>query len=554
MKHIKQLFALFLCLCLFVGGAVPAFAEAKAIDIYDDSYYYYYDRTFRVETSLADELKALGLFNGRLNADGTVDYALEKAPTRVEALVLYLRVLGKDQEALSQDWEHPFTDVPPWANKYVGYAYQMGYTKGVKDDEEGHLFGSGNATANMYLTFVLRALGYTDSGEVPDFSWRDPQPLARSLGLLPYQVDTEDFLRADAVSISHAALSAEVKGGGPLYERLIEQGVFTKETLTEVTGLGAVYAHKRLSAEEIYAKCSSAVFYIEVYDSDGWITKTGSGFFINRSGMAVTNYHVISGAAGLDVYTTDGEWYDVAGVYDYSVEEDWAIIQVEGTGFNYLRICSEEPAGGATVYTIGSPLGLQNTIAQGLISNPARWDNGVKYIQTSAAISHGSSGGALVDKYGEVIGVTSATYEDGQNLNLALPMSYVMQAYTEGELYSFAEISSGEIVGFLTLDVEEVYLNTGDFYPVVCTADVYSDGSPWYMLEYYIYTDGIIGASWEGWDGNSNQLILEAVESGATQVVVWLYASEDVDEYGDLIDPQILDTQLFMVYVDTPQN
>ena len=181
-----------------------------------------------------------------------------------------------------------------------------------------------------------------------------------------------------------------------------------------------------LTAEQIYAKCSPAVFYVEVYDKQGRAFATGSGFFINSDGTAVTNYHVIKGAASAMIKMASGDKiYEVEGVYDYNVKNDWAVIKIDGKDFPYLELDESEVVGGATVYAIGSPLGLDNTISQGLISNTNRVLDNVRFIQTSAAISGGSSGGALINKVGKVIGITSAGFDGGQNLNLALPISVI---------------------------------------------------------------------------------------------------------------------------------
>ena len=196
-----------------------------------------------------------------------------------------------------------------------------------------------------------------------------------------------------------------------------------------------------MTAETIYSACSPAVFYIEVSDSYGTAYASGSGFFIDSHGTAVTNYHVLENCASAEATMSDsGKVFRIEGVYDYDAQEDWAVIKVEGDGFPHLKKgAADSYQGGSTVYTIGSPLGLQNTIAQGLVSNPNRMDHGIRYIQTSAAMSHGSSGGALLNKYGEVIGITSASYAEGQNLNLALPITYIEQAET-GRVMDFSEI------------------------------------------------------------------------------------------------------------------
>lgn len=178
-------------------------------------------RDTSLEETLAYELKSFGLFKGV----SETDFDLEREPTRVEALVILIRVLGKEQEALRKEWYHPFVDVPMWADNYVGYAYESGLTYGVSETE----FGSGNASAATFLTFVLRALGYSDADEA-DFSWRDPYTLSKTVGILPECVNTDEFWRSDVVSVSYAALGTCLKNSDiTLAEKLIAADVFTEE-------------------------------------------------------------------------------------------------------------------------------------------------------------------------------------------------------------------------------------------------------------------------------------------------------------------------------------
>ena len=396
----------------------------------------------KTEENLASDLKALGIFQGVSDTE----FDLNRAPTRVEALVMLIRLLGKDQVALSGEWSHPFSDVPGWADKYVGYAYENGLTNGISETE----FGTGNATIQMYLTFVLRSLDYSDKGG-EDFSYSEPYSLSYHTGILPDSVDRENFLRADVVVISYCALSAYMKNtSSTLAKKLISEGVFTQEDFDKYYDKTAIEYHQtekeELTAEEIYAKCSPAVFYVEVYDARGQAFATGSGFFIDSDGTAITNYHVIEGAHSAKIKIGDTEeFYDVEGVYDYDADIDWAVIKVAGEGFDYLEKGKKETVvGGATVYAMGSPLGLQNTISQGLISNVNRVLDGVSFIQTSAAISSGSSGGALINKYGEVIGITSAKFTDGENLGLALPIE-VTESYDASMVTPLSEVTDSEI-------------------------------------------------------------------------------------------------------------
>lgn len=379
------------------------------------------------EEALAKELKALGIFKGV----SETDFALDRAPTRTEALVMLIRVLGRESDALSKGGRHPFLDVPQWADKYVGYAYENKLTNGVSATK----FGSNSiASASMYLTFVLRALGYSDSNG--DFTWDNPFALARQTGIMSGNPDVMNFLRADVVLVSYAALEAQIKGTRKtLAQKLIEAGVFTAEAYDRYYNLSEFEnegKNKELTAEEIYAKCSPAVFFIEVYDEAGKPLGTGSGFFIKSDGTAVTNYHVIDGAAKAKILRSDnGKVYTVARVHDFSEEEDWAVIKIDGDTFPYLEIEKNEPVrGGQTVYAIGSPKGLDNTISEGLISNLNRVVDGVSCYQISVPISHGSSGGALINKSGNVIGITSGGFVGGENLNYALPIS-IIEGYKE---------------------------------------------------------------------------------------------------------------------------
>jgi hypothetical protein len=178
----------------------------------------------------AAALKQLGLLQG---VSATEDnFELNRAPTRVEALVMLIRALGKNAEALSMGGTHPFTDVPAWADKYIGYAYEKGLTKGSSKTT----LGTGIANSDMYLTFMLRALGYSDTEG--DFVWDAPDALARAVGILPDDVDTENFLRADVALVSWAALEADLKGGSQrMAKKLIAEGAFTEDAYSKAVEL-----------------------------------------------------------------------------------------------------------------------------------------------------------------------------------------------------------------------------------------------------------------------------------------------------------------------------
>jgi len=153
-------------------------------------------------TKMADELKELGLFYGTGKG-----YELERAGTRAEAITMLIRLLGEEKRA-DRNYQHPFTDVPAWADKYVSYGYFMEYTYGISNDRFG---ANDNVSASQYITFVLRALGYSEKED--GYTWYNPFEFAEAIGLMnkdEYSNDSE-FIRADMVILSYRALDIYYK-------------------------------------------------------------------------------------------------------------------------------------------------------------------------------------------------------------------------------------------------------------------------------------------------------------------------------------------------------
>ena len=170
-----------------------------------------------------------------------------------------------------------------------------------------------------------------------------------------------------------------------------------------------------LEPTEIFKKYNSAVFMI--YTTDGLGVFQGSGFFISENGVAVSNYHVFKGTAvGSEVIKlSDGRQCKISEVIAKSESEDYILFRIKGH-FVHIPVSHRKNNVGEKVYTIGSPRGLENTFSSGEISQ-IRDDN---YIQISCPIDHGSSGGVLINAYGEAIGITTGGHdESGANLNFA---------------------------------------------------------------------------------------------------------------------------------------
>lgn len=171
----------------------------------------------------ADQLNTLGLLSGT-----SAGYELDRAPTRVEGIIMLVRLLGKTEEAELQNYKHPFSDVPAWANASVGYAYKMGLTKGISEET----FGSQNKLdGNAYASFILRALNYDDSKG--DFDWKNALLVATEKGII--SVPDKDqmmqqFNRNEMVGLSYNALKAPLKGQSrTLIVHLVQRGAVSEE-------------------------------------------------------------------------------------------------------------------------------------------------------------------------------------------------------------------------------------------------------------------------------------------------------------------------------------
>ena len=182
---------------------------------------------------------------------------------------------------------------------------------------------------------------------------------------------------------------------------------------------------RELSYVEL-ARLSTSIVMIAVFDNRKKLLGTGSGIMIGRDGFILTNNHVIRGGYYFEVRIEDDERiYETNEVIKYHNHLDLAIIRISRV-LNPLRLYSgkESLVRGQKVVAIGSPLGLFNSVSDGIISGFRNIDN-VDMIQFSAPTSPGSSGGAVLNMYGEVIGISTSGFSEGQNINLAVPYDAV---------------------------------------------------------------------------------------------------------------------------------
>ena len=187
-----------------------------------------------------------------------------------------------------------------------------------------------------------------------------------------------------------------------------------------------------ISAEEIYECISPSVVEITGEFFNG--VRTGTGFFYDKKGTVITNYHVIEDCTSATITLSDGRMYDVDYVVGYSLNKDIAILATSCSDSIPLKIRNTTIKTGEKVYAIGSSLGLSGSLSDGIVSSAEREIDGHTYIQTTAPISQGNSGGPLIDKEGKVIGITNASFIDGQNLNLAIPIMEIFNISTNNPI------------------------------------------------------------------------------------------------------------------------
>jgi S1-C subfamily serine protease len=225
---------------------------------------------------------------------------------------------------------------------------------------------------------------------------------------------------------------------------------------------------KSLSPEDLYDQVAPSVVTIKVKDDSGAHIATGSGFFVDKSivekqypttdalksfvsrethggkptayAYVLTNYHVIRPAVDADVVLLNGDAGIAWSVCAEDEKADLALLLFTiktSRATTPISLASDDPRVLATVYAIGSPKGLSGSASEGKVSGFQELSKGVRWLQTTAPISPGSSGGPLLSPDGTLVGVTTLTFKDAQNVNFAIPVSRV-HAFLSSEYHSRA--------------------------------------------------------------------------------------------------------------------
>jgi S1-C subfamily serine protease len=191
----------------------------------------------------------------------------------------------------------------------------------------------------------------------------------------------------------------------------------------------------QVSLAPLVRKIQPAVVTITTFNMAGERVGLGSGFFVSKRGLLITNYHVLEGGYSITVETADGNKYRSKITLEEDKRGDLVCLAVDipESKVKYLKVTGTMPEPGDRIMAIGSPLGLEQTVSDGVVSAIRTIEGFGEILQISAPISRGSSGGPVVNLRGEVVGVSTFQIVAGQNLNFAIPGFRVLAMQKKAE-------------------------------------------------------------------------------------------------------------------------
>lgn len=414
-----------LCALVLLAGALPSAAALQGEAL-----------------RAADALATLGL----IEAAAGGEYHTGSPATRAQAVVLLVALAGERRAAENDNWISGFTDVPAWADKEVTYAAHRGWASGA---EPTKFRPDSTVTANAWFTFLLRMLGYSD--KAGDFTVSGAALFAQQIGLAA-RTYSGGLTRGQLYQSAMDAMTFSYKdGGATVIGRLVEK---TPSIRAAANALGLL--ETELTARQVSDRLTAAVFRIDLYEKQKYVdkgtpTSNASGFFISADGLAVTNYHSIEDGVYGTATLSNGETFPIQRVVYYDPDIDIAVVKVSRTttggkttsAFKCLELVGTgDVRPGDRVYTLGNPLGGGLAVSEGVVSATEREVAGYAWpcVVNTADISKGSSGGALMNVYGQVVAVTTGAYAQGNSMYLGVPVDPVMKADLTKEGWTLEEV------------------------------------------------------------------------------------------------------------------
>lgn len=240
----------------------------------------------------------------------------------------------------------------------------------------------------------------------------------------------------------------------------------------------------KTTLKDIVKEAEQATFVIYTYDEYGTPKGIGSGFFIDKEGTGITNYHVLDGAVKAVLKTSDEEKYEINQVIASDRKWDIAKFTIrndKNKTFNYLKFSNKEIEKGDQVYNISSPMGLEASVSEGIVSSLRSDGQHGNIIQVTAPISSGSSGSALLDKDGKVFAVATFKYNQGESLNFGVAINEEKLDMLEENEFAKRNSKFNRKDNFIILNVS----NSGDQNVVLNALEFKDDAT----IAYFSYTN-----------------------------------------------------------------
>jgi tetratricopeptide (TPR) repeat protein len=192
---------------------------------------------------------------------------------------------------------------------------------------------------------------------------------------------------------------------------------------------------------ELVKNIQPAVATVVAYDVNGQVASIGTGFFVSKEGDLVTNYHVLFGKFGAEIKTAGGETYHIKSIAAQNQATDLLKVRVDipAERIRWLEVSDETPAIAQHVVVVGSPMGLEQSVSDGIVSSVREIPGIGTFYQISAPISPGSSGSPVVDMKAKVVGVATFQFLQGQNLNFAIAGKSIRDLETDRPEQSLSE-------------------------------------------------------------------------------------------------------------------
>ncbi len=299
-----------------------------------------------------------------------------------------------------------------WTNRYIPSLFS---TVVHKKEIPKFIFWGPIKRNEAYFLIYLSTLGcdvlYINPTEDKELSRIDPQCIYSKLIEYDKKAEILDFPEIEEKMKQVASFSKDNK---------IENQIMPQKNTTQI----------EKSFEDL-AKLSTSVVMIHVYNTDFIPYSSASGVVIDEDGLIVTNYHVVKGGSVFGiVFENNKSEFISHKIIQYNETSDLALLQIDLKTKPIPIKFQDSLKRGQQIVAIGSPLGLMNTISDGIVAGFRNFGN-QNYIQITAPISPGSSGGALLDKYGYLVGITTGGYIEGQNINLAVPSCEIIKMVNE---------------------------------------------------------------------------------------------------------------------------